>query len=373
MKYFFAFFVSLNLFAFESKICEISNSELNLQKNIQNKKELIINKFSSSPIIANEADKMLSMLIKAKSPMIFNWVKKRQLNPENESSKIAYEWRKYFAMNFIVNRYPTKDEAKDELIDKLFEDIANSLLSDSFKNLLEKEFQSAQKESIEEINNLPLDKNDQKVIVEKIKLIKIYWPKTLKNSKYSKSPLEFFDWSLAYDPHFNEINIGLNSIFYNSLSLKAALIHEIAHSFDSCRWSIDSTKTWPFEKIGNCLRRISKTRDDSQLDKLLQTKKMIREDYDYFKLHPTCNNSAYPPIGIQADQLPESFADWFSSQVISKNNLDLSLRKDLCEEKSLNPGSSYLSNHDRLYKIYLSNLVIQKKLKIEINEEFCHF
>jgi hypothetical protein len=79
------------------------------------------------------------------------------------------------------------------------------------------------------------------------------------------------------------------------------------------------------------------------------------------KLNPTCNKIIYPPEGLQADQLPETFADWFSAETMAQLHLasTANLRTDLCEPKPLNKGSSYLSNQDRLDKIYFANPILK--------------
>ena len=92
------------------------------------------------------------------------------------------------------------------------------------------------------------------------------------------------------------------------------------------------------------------------------------------KNNPTCNRSFYPQVGSQKDQINESFADWFSAEVIAQSPDDITkdLRSDLCREKELTQGSSYVSNIKRLQAIYLSQVKIQKMLKLpETGFKYC--
>jgi len=214
--------------------------------------------------------------------------------------------------------------------------------------------------------NLPQDK----VIIEKINSIKLYWPDHLKTARNNSIPLDLIDWGIAYDPLSNEINIGLNSLSYTNDETRIAVFaHEIGHSFDPCRWSAFYEGEWPFKKIGECLRSDksadAKVRDDSKLEAFQKSGKISSELVKALKANPTCNKLAYPAQGIQADQLPETFADWFSAEVISRlKNLDVShLRLDLCEEKTLVNGSSYPANHVRQENIYYAHPVIKNLLK----------
>jgi hypothetical protein len=83
------------------------------------------------------------------------------------------------------------------------------------------------------------------------------------------------------------------------------------------------------------------------------------------KLNPTCNKTNYPPPGLQADQLPEVFADWFSAETMAQLHLltIANLRSDLCDNKTLNEGSSYLNNRDRLEKIYFANPLLNDAIQ----------
>lgn len=95
------------------------------------------------------------------------------------------------------------------------------------------------------------------------------------------------------------------------------------------------------------------------------------------KLNPTCNKLAYPPSGTQADQLSESFADWFSAEVMAcTKETDLAqMRANLCEKKELSEESSYPSNKARLEKIYFLQPQLKAKLKVSdsISGKYCAF
>jgi hypothetical protein len=360
----FIFAIILSLKA-HSEIC-------GLNKKISNVAISPLEKFYQSKIIATDADRMLSLLISAKSPMITSWIKKRNLDTNNPEI-IAIEWRKYFALNFIINKYPHKNLELNNKIEILFDELIALNFTERNKNDFENKLTMAKDLAEKNISASPFTSDTKKKLITTLQKVKLYWPKKFQDSKYSKFPLEFFDWSLAFDPNQNEINIGLNSLNYNSESLQAAIAHELGHSIDSCRWSQKNKEEWPFTKIGECLRSISKKRDDSKLEILGQKNYLSKEELDFFKSNPTCNNTKYPISGTQADQLPENFADWFSSEVMANLKIDREFRNDLCENQELSIGSSYISNRDRLFKIYLS----QPKIKSQLNEKnsnlYCHF
>lgn len=61
---------------------------------LQSKKELALKKFSNQKNIAKIADETLSKLLLAKSPVITDWLKKRNLLTKSED-EIVREWRTY--------------------------------------------------------------------------------------------------------------------------------------------------------------------------------------------------------------------------------------------------------------------------------------
>jgi hypothetical protein len=356
-----------------AEVCKVNQLNLKNSDELNQKINSSLTNFAIKPFIRTESEKMLSLLIRAKSPMITDWVKKRKLDPLKEPEKIALEWDKYYAKSFIINRYPTKNPNIDLEIEKTFDQLISENFTYKLIKKVESIFIKEKENSIKVINKYPFDDKDKKLIQEKIEKIKIYWPKKFAESKYNKTPLELFDWALAYDPHQNEINFGFHALMYSEQSLKAALSHEIAHAFDSCRWSSSFKQAWPFQKIGECLRSIAAIRDDSKIEVLLKNNKISPEQFQFMKANPTCNNSLYPPIGIQSDQLPETFADWFSAEATIPNDINSEFRSEFCIESTLNPGSSYLSNHDRFFKIYLSHPEIAKKLNEKSLSNYCGF
>jgi len=333
---------------------------LSLQASAEKKIEAFANKKS----IADQADKLLSKLISAKSLVITSWINKRNLSTKSEG-EIAKEWRLYFARNFILTKYPSGDAKLDAEIEALVDGILKESISGKFVQRIEALFKRAKDESIKNLLATSIDQKTQ--IVDRVKAIKLYWPKSLKTARNNAIPLDLIDWGIAYDSVPNEINIGLRAHAYpNDETYLAVFAHEIGHAFDSCRWGAFFEGPWPFEKVGQCLRSsesvAAKTRDDSLLEKMLSEKKLTADLVQSLKQNPTCNKLVYPPIGTQADQLPEAFADWFSTEVMAQmSDINYKLRQDLCDGKPLNSGSSYPSNQTRLQKIYFSHPKLRLK------------
>lgn len=322
--------------------------------------------FSNNKIIAKTSDETLLKLIKAKSPFMASWLGKRNLESKSEE-EIAKEWRSYYAKNFILTKYPQNEKLIDNEVEKLMESVNKLFSSKIFQNKMEKNFLQSKQASLAVIKNFPIKINLKNKIISRVESIKLYWMTDFKTSKFKQLPLDFLDWGIAYDPSSNEINMGINSLIYpNEETYLAVFAHEIGHSFDSCRWGAFFDDEWPFQKIGECLRSTSsidaKKRDDSKLEEFVKQGKISTDLATSLKINSTCNKMIYPPIGTQADQLPESFADWFSAEVMStlQNINPLNLRVDLCEKKDLSPGSSYPTNEKRLDNIYFA----QPKFKI---------
>lgn len=78
----------------------------------------MIETFANNKVIATQADALLSKLISAKSPVISNWFKRRDLENKSEI-EIAKIWRLYFAQNFILTQYPQDDAKTNTEIEKL--------------------------------------------------------------------------------------------------------------------------------------------------------------------------------------------------------------------------------------------------------------
>jgi hypothetical protein len=354
------FFLLISFLSY-GKICTFDKKIEEKKLEIRNYNQKELDKFSLITPIQQESELILKKLIDAKSPMLLSWISDRKLDP-SKPELLAMEWFKYYSKKFIIGSYSKNTPEIDNEIDLLFSRLLKYNFPTERQNKINSIFGKQKSLAINKIKSYPFSKIDQDALIKKISEIKIYWPTSLKDSKFKNHPLEFFDWSLAYDPKSNEINIGLNSPYYDENSMQVSLLHEIAHSFDSCRWSQNNSTPNPFEKVSNCLREFAAKRDDSKLEYLFKEKKLSETEFNFFKANPTCNNSIYPPIGIQADQLPETFADWFAAEAIEVSAINSKFRNELCTDTELNPGSSYLKNRDRYFKIYLANKKIQKSL-----------
>lgn len=375
MKYLSSIFIGFYLTtATAASFCtnyELPNNYLKMKSDV----EKSINAFADNKVIATQAEGILSKLITAKSPFVTSWYAKGNFKGKSEEA-VAQAWRQYFARSFLLMKYPQGDAKIDAEIEKLVDELLKKNFNKDFKEQMNKNFNAAKTLAIETITEMNLPQN--KVIIEKIKSIKLYWPEHLKNARNNSIPLDLIDWGIAYDPLSNEINIGLNSLSYsNNETIMAVFAHEIGHAFDPCRWGAFFEGPWPFEKVGQCLRSDSsvgaKKRDDSKLEAFGKAGKLTPELVAALKANPTCNKLAYPSQGIQADQLPETFADWFSAEVISHyKDLDISkLRLDLCDESSLVAGSSYPTNRLRQEKIYYSQPKLKNLLKDSSESNYC--
>jgi len=323
--------------------------------------------FANSKPIATQGDALFSKLIAAKSPVIAGWFKKRNLQGKSEN-EIVKAWRIYFAQNFILSKYPQNDPKIDSEIEKLVDQSLATHLDTKFKERMEMLFAIAQKAAVETIESYKIQRGP--AIVKRINAVKLYWPKDFKTARNNAVPLDLLRWGIAFDPLPNEINFGLEALSYpNDATYLAVFAHEIGHTIDSCRWGAFFEGPWPFEALGECLRSSqsvgAKKRDDSKIDSLVKSGKLTNELATALKQNPTCTKLTYPPLGTQADQLPESFADWFSAEAVSRiKDIDLNqVRADLCEKRVLQHGSSYPSNLDRIEKIYFMQPVIKDKIK----------
>jgi hypothetical protein len=364
MKIIFILF-SLSLFSRQSfaVVCEKYKAP-KIYTDTKSKVDKKINEFSNKKAIAQRADETLAKLIAAKSPIISSWMNKRSLNSKSED-EIVREWRSYFARNFILTKYPHGDVNIDKAIDSLMMDINKTFANKNFKDRLKSLFEKSKKQSLKTIMSFPIGDEQKKKISLRVQSIQLYWMKDFKTSKFSSLPMDYLDWGIAYDPVANEINIGINSLSYpNDETYLAVFSHEIGHSFDSCRWGAYFEGAWPFESIGECLRKDesvgAKKRDDSKMDLLVKANKELALS---LKANLTCNKLGYPSSGLQADQLPESFADWFSTETMASFDVlkTSQLRADLCDEKELSEGSSYPSNDLRLRAIYYTHPKLKDK------------
>jgi hypothetical protein len=331
--------------------------------------------FSNKKPVAKKADETLSKLIAAKSPFVSSWMKKHT-SQEATDEEIARIWRQYFARNFVLTTYPSGDPTLNKEIESLADSITTEYATKLFRERMQKLFLTAQSAALETVKSFPISEEAKSDIRKRVQAIKLYWPLKFKTSRNNKIPLDIIAWGIAYDPQPNEINMGVNAMAYpNDSTYIAVFAHEIGHAFDSCRWGAFFKHAWPFQKIGECLRTDksvgAKTRDDGPLDKMAAEKKLDKQFFKSMKDNPTCNKLAYPPAGTQADQLPESFADWFSAEVMGHTNLpDVeSLRVDLCEKRDLVAGSSYPTNELRLKHIYFAQPQLKAKLGLSAGED----
>ena len=291
--------------------------------------------------------------------------------------EIAKAWRSYYAQYFVIKAYPLKNKEQNRMVEDLLDGLYDAAYDASTRAKYEAIFKEAQSLAIQKIKSFQFLKEQEKEAIERIQSINIYWKKKFKNSKFKKIPLELFSWGIAYDPDANQINMGLEGLAYsNSANIFSVFAHEIGHSIDSCRWGYYLKSKDPFEKLQACIRKKdglnAKKRDDRILEKLFKEKKIPINSYTMFKVHNTCNKSFYPPRGIQADQYPETFADWFSAELVALSKYKSEpFRVDLCAKHKLLKGSSYLSNEDRLHKIYFSHPVLKKEYPSSKSIAYC--
>lgn len=329
--------------------------------------------------IAKEADQVLSKLLKAKSPVLISWLQKRQLMTAKDV-EIAQQWRKYYLENFVLSQFPTKNKSVNKSVEALFSNINEMAFDKSYVKQTESIFSEAKQSALSTLNSWNLPEKINAEVRQRVQAIKLYWFKRLQGTRYNSKPLEFLKWGVAYDPTHNEINIGIHIKKYPTKeNLFAVFSHEIGHAIDPCRWGAFLTSINPFDKVLSCLRTPKSAnalpRDDSQMQSVLDKKLITPEIAESLKRNPTCNRTFYPPLGTQKDQILESFADWFSAEVLAHNKkyITQSFRADLCSEQRLKPGSSYLKNKDRLNKIYLAHPAIQNKLQVTSSSTYCKY
>lgn len=324
--------------------------------------------FAAYPAVGLRADQAFASLSQAKSPVIAAWIKNSQM-AKATSKEIAAAWRIYYAKHFVLPQYPQSSSEINQEIETLIDGIFSAVLPAAKRTELEKIFLVTQKLALKRVETFALDESTKRAVIAKIGAIRLYWPKEFKTSKYKSYPLEAISWGVAYDPVNNEVNVGVDALKYaDRQTLMAVFAHEIGHAFDPCRWSSFFGGANPFESVTRCLRTDRSvgalSRDDSTLDAMVKSGSVAKDLAVSLRANPTCNQMAYPPIGVQADQILESFADWFSAEVISLQKLDTMPRKDLCEANELNPGSAYPTNSERLARIYLAQPVIRAAAKL---------
>lgn len=378
VKNFFLIIFLFNSSAFAKDHCEAYQLPANFLK-MQSQVNQQIAHFAQKKKIAINADEAMTKLMKVGSPILKNWMNQPRF-ANSTDDEIVREWRLDYAKNYLLAGYPTGKSDLDREISSLVNRQIHSFLTPKLKKNLEGLFAVVKENSIKKIEQYGFSEKQQ--VLKKIKEIKIYIPDQLKGMKKNMTILDLLYWGIAYDPQTNEINIGLNVLSYpNDESVMAVFAHEIAHAFDSCRWSASFTGNWPFEKVGNCLRSeqsvVAKKRDDRSLEVLVKQGVIPSDVADNLRKNPTCNKSFYPPQGIQSDQILESFSDWFSAEVVSiipRINLK-NIRKDLCEKQTLSVGSSYPENSDRLRLVYGAHPRLREHLGFEASSKtkYCTF
>lgn len=331
-----------------------------------------LEKIAINKPMAPLADKTLSKLLTAKSPIIMNWLATRKLS-QAPVEKIAQQWRLYYTRHFILNNFPSKNLK----INKVTEGLVDGLLPEhislkKYKNL----FKEAKKLSLKTIEQWGVDKKTKQNIQQRVAKIQLFWPVPFNKAK-EKSALDVMEWSVHYDPISNQVKMGAQVLKYpNDATVVAVFAHEIGHSIDPCRWGAFMTTKNPFEKLYSCLRSPNaagaKPRDNKQLEKLKKLGQISNDKYTMMKISPYCNKSFYPPKGFQKEQLNETFADWFSAETIAESKyLQVGLRSDLCEDKSITAHSSYIAYIDRLKKVYFAQPKIANALKVKSTANYC--
>lgn len=364
-----------------------SKSYDKLQNELSLKKTLLV----KNKVVVAAADETLEKLLKAKSPAVLSWMQRRHLLSKSED-EIVKQWRLYYVDEFFIRQYPfhvdadLKAKGNADKLNKIYEDFANDLnnkfLTKKYRKQVQEIFAKTKKQSLQVVEQMNLLPEQKQQLTKIISGISLYWFDDFKSSRFAKKASEFLNWGVAFDPEYNEINIGLDILSYperevSHETLVAVFAHEMAHAFDSCRWSAFQQGAWPFVKVGECLRGESSVhalkRDDVLLDQWLKQHPEMVADAADLKKNITCNSSKYPPDGTQADQLPESFADWFSAEVLASVITEVKIvRSDLQQDKELRQGSSYPKNHDRLNRIYMAQPKIKKYLKLANEVTYCN-
>lgn len=311
-----------------------------------------LSKFSNRPEVARDADQTLIRLIEAKSPLIREWFATRGFQRDSSETSqaphvsedvIARAWREYYARMFVLSRGP---------VPTLTQPISEKAFPESLRKKWAKLFDQAGQSAIKAVEGFAISAENKKAIVQRLRGVTLAWS--------GGTALEFLEWGIAYQPATQKIQIGLRALAYpNETTLFAVFAHELGHAFDSCRWGAFFTGPFPFQKVADCLRSArsvgARKRDDTKLEEFQKNGSLNPELLLALRANPTCNKAVYPPIGVQADQLPEAFADWFSAMVVKTAKISTKgLRADLCAPDERQPGSSYPSNQDRLEKIYFA-------------------
>ena len=324
--------------------------------------------------IASKADATLSKLLNAKSPIITKWIANRNLSDE---IAIVKAWRKYYLEQFVLNQFSKAPRNIKDLVYKKADHLYKKHINKKVKFKFDSDFTKAKSLVKQVIESSNINKKEKNIILKRIKQIKLNYAFNLETSKLKDKPLDVLQWTLNYDPAPNKINVGLDALRYSDSANRVSIFaHEIAHSFDPCRYNVFVSKNTPFKTLIKCLRTETaagaKKRDDKHLLTLLNKKKISKDLYYGLKLNPLCNKTLYPPLGVQREQINEVFADWVSAEAMAlPPKTSSSFRNDLCENKKLNAGSSYLSNLDRLKRVYLAQPKLKKYFYPKNKFKYC--
>jgi hypothetical protein len=286
---------------------------------------------------------------------------------EKSEDEIAHEWREYYAKLFIIPKYPHALPEQNPQIEKLIEGLYSEALPEAKRKHLQDLFSKARTAALKTVQEFQISPDAKEKISAKLKAVDLVFLKKLKGSSFEKHPLESLWWGIAYDPIPGKINVGAEALRYgDDQTIFSVFAHEMGHAFDPCRWGALFSGADPFASVIGCLRSSAsvgaKARDDSQLESMLKAGKLGPDLVASLQANPTCNKLEYPPVGVQGDQINESFADWFSAEVLARSPefAKLPLRTDLCGSEELSKGSSYPSSMDRLTKIYFANPALKK-------------
>ena len=347
-------------FAFATSPCQSVSPGSTEYSELTKKAEKKFANAGNLATIASEADSVLAKLIANKSPVLVNWLQERELDSAKED-QIAKAWRLYYFHKFVVDRYPTDNKAINRSLEGLLKDMDDMAFDQSFKSKLEKILTTVKKDAKRRFLSWPIKQKDKQSITHRIDTVQLRWFKGLASSPYANKPLSYLASSLSYDPSKHQIHVGMKTKSYpTDASLYSVLAHEIAHSFDSCQWGLYIKGDFPFKKVESCMRALEgihvKVRDDSHMKQAILDDVISKEMSQSLQQNPTCSLPQYPPRGVQKDQWPEAFSDWFAAEMFAFGHERIKElpRPDLCRDFKANPTSSLLSPLDRLLKIYLA-------------------
>lgn len=335
--------------------------------------------------LADVADQTLSKLILAKSDAITRWVNLPE-HQEMSDAEIVRKWREYFLSSIVLTSPSHPDRGVQQQVRGLFKEISRRTFPYSVRSQIRKQFEYWKKFALQRVDQFNLDRGTKTSLKARLRETRLIFLEDLNygSPREDKVPAEFLFDGLAYHPLSNSIQVGVQTLKYvDPESLGPALIHEMAHSFDACRWQAFLSKVEnPFTPIFECLRSDesvgAKKRDDSDLEDFEKEGKLTSDEVKALKLNPTCNLKSYPAGDLQRDQLNEVFADWFSADVLALDpKFKNRVRPDLLEKIDLPKGSSYIANEDRLNRIYLGQPELRKRFLPENSDskapKYCSF